>query len=110
MGISVKTIKDVKVLGFEGSLDTQTSPTAEMQLTQMIEQGETKIVVNLEKLNYISSAGLRVLLAAAKKLRTTGGELRICSLSELVAEVLDISGFDMILPISATETDALEGF
>ena len=39
MGISVKTIKDVKVLGFEGSLDTQTSPTAEMQLTQMIEQG-----------------------------------------------------------------------
>ena len=66
--------------------------------------------MNLEKLNYISSAGLRVLLAAAKKLRTTGGELRICSLSELVAEVFDISGFDMILPISATETDALEGF
>ena len=110
MGISVKTVNDVKVLAFQGSLDTQTAPNAELQLTRMVEEGDTKILVNLEKLDYISSAGLRVLLATAKKLKTTGGELRICSLNELVTEVFDISGFDMILPISASESEALEGF
>lgn len=110
MQISVKTTNEVKVLAFEGKLDTQTSPDAQQQLTRLIEEGETKILVNLEKVDYISSAGLRVLLVVAKQLKTTDGELRICSLNEVVKEVFDISGFDMILPISASESEALEGF
>ena len=110
MQISVKTTNEVKVLAFEGRLDTQTSPDAQQQLTRLIEEGETKILVNLEKLDYISSAGLRVLLVVAKQLKTTDGELRICSLNEVVKEIFDISGFDMILPISASESEALEGF
>ena len=61
-------------------------------------------------LDYISSAGLRVLLAAAKQLKTTNGELRLCNLNEVVQEVFAISGFDMILPISESESEALEGF
>jgi anti-sigma B factor antagonist len=110
MQISVKMTNDVKVLAFEGRLDTQTSPDAQQQLTRLVEEGETKILVNLEKVDYISSAGLRVLLVVAKQLKTTDGELRICSLNEVVKEVFDISGFDMILPISASESEALEGF
>jgi anti-anti-sigma factor len=76
----------------------------------LIEAGSTKILVNLEKLDYISSAGLRVLLVVAKKLKANAGELRICSLNAVVKEVFDISGFDMILPVSASESEALEGF
>ncbi len=110
MQISVKTTNEVKVLAFEGRLDTQTSPDALQQLTRLIEEGETKILVNLEKVDYISSAGLRVLLVVAKQLKATDGELRICSLNEVVKEVFDISGFDLILPISASESEALEGF
>ena len=110
MQISVKTTNEVKVLAFEGRLDTGTSPDAQQQLTRLIEEGETKILVNLEKVDYISSAGLRVLLVVAKQLKTTDGELRICSLNKVVKEVFDISGFDMILPISASESEALEGF
>jgi anti-anti-sigma factor len=110
MQISVKTTNEVKVLAFEGKLDTQTSPDAQQQLTQLIEAGSTKILVNLEKLDYISSAGLRVLLVVAKKLKANAGELRICSLNAVVKEVFDISGFDMILPVSASESEALEGF
>jgi anti-anti-sigma factor len=110
MQISVKTTNEVKVLAFEGRLDTQTSPDAQQQLTRLIEEGATKILVNLEKVDYISSAGLRVLLVVAKQLKATDGELRICSLNEVVKEVFDISGFDLILPISASESEALEGF
>ncbi len=110
MQISVKTANEVKVLAFEGSLDTQTSPDAQAQLTQLIDGGDKKILVNFEKLHYISSAGLRILLAAAKQLKAAEGELRICDLNEVVKEVFDISGFSTIFKIFESETDALDSF
>ena len=110
MQISVKTTNEVKVLAFEGRLDTQTSPDAQQQLTRLIEEGETKILVNLEKLDYISSAGLHVLLTAANQLKLVDGELRVCGLNEVVKEVFDISGFMTILKVFGSETEALDGF
>ncbi len=110
MQISVKTANEVKVLAFEGSLDTQTSSDALTQLTQLIAGGDRKILVNFEKLHYISSVGLRILLAAAKQLKTADGELRICDLNEVVKEVFDISGFSTIFKIFGTESEALKEF
>ncbi len=110
MQISVKTTNEVKILAFDGRLDTQTSPDAQQQLTRLIEAGENRFLVNFEKLDYISSAGLRVLLAAAKQLKGTDGELRICSLNEVVREVFDISGFTTIFQVFGSETEALDGF
>ncbi len=110
MEITVTVAGEVKVIRIEGKLDTQSSPDAQTQLTQLIDQGTTKLVVNFEKLDYISSAGLRILLAAAKRLKGNSGELRICSLNEVVQEVFDISGFTTILTVTKTEPEALEGF
>ena len=110
MQISVKAAGDVKVLEFEGKLDTQTSPEAQMQLTQLIDGGAKKILVNFEKLDYISSAGLRLLLVAAKQLNTADGELRICCLNEVVREVFDISGFTTIFKVLGSEPEALDRF
>jgi anti-anti-sigma factor len=110
MEIAVSDAGEVKVVRIEGRLDTQTYANAQTQLTQLIDQGATKLVVNFEKLDYISSAGLRVLLAAAKQLKGNSGELRICSLNEVVQEVFDISGFTTILTVTKTESEALEGF
>ncbi len=100
----------VKIVQIAGKLDTQTSPDAEARLTQLIEAGANRIVVNLERLEYISSAGLRILLAAAKQLQGSGGELRVCSLNSIVQEVFEISGFDSILSVSKSELEALDGF
>ena len=110
MQISVKTTNNVQILSFEGRLDTRTSPDAQKQMTQLIEQGENRFLVNFEKLDYISSAGLRVLLAAAKQLKGIDGELRICSLNEVVGEVFDISGFTTIFKVFGSESEALDGF
>jgi anti-anti-sigma factor len=110
MEITVTDAGGVKVVRIEGQLDTQTSPHAQAQLTQLIDQGATKLVVNFEKLNYISSAGLDALLIAAKQLEDNSGELRVCSLNEVVQEVFDISGFTTILTVTKTEPEALEGF
>jgi anti-anti-sigma factor len=110
MEIAVSDVGEIKVVRIEGKLDTQSSPDAQTQLTQLIDQGATKLVVNFEKLDYISSAGLRILLAAAKQLKGNSGELRICGLNEVVQEVFDISGFTTILTVTKTEPEALEGF
>ncbi len=110
MQILIKTTNEVTVLAFEGKLDTLTSPDAQQQLTRSIEEGEKRFLVNFEKLDYISSAGLRVLLAAAKQLKGIDGELRICSLNEVVGEVFDISGFTTIFKVFGSEAEALDGF
>ncbi len=110
MQISVKTTNEVKVVAFEGSLDTRTSPDAQTRLTELIEGGERKILVNLEKLAYISSAGLHVLLRSFRKLKAADGELRICGLNDMVGKVFDVTGFTLIFKIFGTESEALKEF
>lgn len=108
--LTVSDTGEIKVVRIEGKLNTHTWPDAEAGLTQLIDRGATKIVINLEKLEYITSAGLWVLLSAAKRLKHDGGELRICGLNGVVQEVFDISGFTTILSVTKTESEALEGF
>ena len=110
MQISIETSDDIKILAFEGKLDTQTAPDAEQQLTEQVEEGTKKILVDFEKLDYVSSAGLRVLLATAKKLKATEGEMRICCLNEVVKEVFDISGFMSIFKVFESKAEALKEF
>ena len=110
MTISVKTANDVKVLLCEGELDTQTSPDAQKLLKQLIEEGARKVLVNFDGLEYISSAGLQILLTAAKQLKSVDGDLRVCGLNEVVKEVFEISGFVTFLKVFGSESEALEGF
>jgi len=110
MDITVKESGDVKIVVFEGNLDTNTAPAAEDEINELIDGGTLKILVNFEKLDYISSAGLRVLLATAKKLKPSSGDLKICCLNATVQEVFDISGFASILSVSSTEEEALGSF
>ena len=110
MEIDVKEVDGVNVVEFTGNLDTNTAPEAENRINGLLDGGASKILVSFENLNYISSAGLRVLLATAKKMMTTGGSLKICSLNSTVQEVFDISGFNTILSVAENEADALAAF
>ena len=95
-----------RVINFEGSLDTVTSPEAEKEINAFMDEGTLKFGFNFEKTRYISASGLRVLLATAKKLKGKG-ELKISNLNEMVEEVFDISGFSTILNVYKTEEEAL---
>ena len=110
MKMEVRDSDDIKILEFEGNLDTNTSSDAEATINEPIDNGSLKLLADFEKLNFISSAGLRVLLATAKKLRGTGGDLRICGLNPTVQEVFDISGFGSILSVCSSESEALSLF
>jgi anti-sigma B factor antagonist len=110
MEINKRESGAVKSVVLNGNLDTNTAPDAEDHLTSLMEEGSSKILINLENLDYISSAGLRVFLATAKQLKSTSGELRLCHLNETVQEIFDMSGFSTILNVSKTESEALAGW
>ncbi len=110
MEIQTRDTNGIKVIDLIGKLDTNTAPDAEKHLSELIKEGVKKILVNLEKLDYISSAGLRVLLSTTKQLQKTGGMMRICNLNEVVKEIFDISGFSSIFNVFVTESEALNDF
>jgi anti-anti-sigma factor len=107
MEIQKRKEKDVTVIGVKGRLDAVSSPELEKELTGLMEEGETLFVLDFGALDYISSAGLRTILAATKKLKEKNGKLLLTSLKDVVKEVFDISGFSTIIPILDTVETAL---
>jgi anti-sigma B factor antagonist len=110
MNITTREEGGVAIVGFEGNLDTNTAPDAQEALSGILDDGADKILVDFGELDYISSAGLRVLLATAKRMTTAGGAFHICSLNETVNEVFEISGFSMIFKVFVDESEALAAF
>lgn len=110
MEITFDDAGNVKIVRFEGMIDTVTAAEVEAALMQLLSEGVNKMLLNFEQLSYINSIGLRVILVVAKQLKRIDGELRICSLNEPVREVFDITGFSTILTVKESEPDALEGF
>ncbi len=85
------------VLTFNGRMDTSTAPQFEAEIKSGLE-GVEKLILDFEKLEYVSSAGLRVILAAQKAMNQKG-EMVIRNVSEVIAEVFEITGFVDILTI-----------
>ncbi len=93
-----KTIDGEKaVFALNGRLDTNTAPGFEKELRESL-QGVTGLTVDCEKLEYISSAGLRVLLSA-QKVMNRQGEMKVTKVSDNIMEIFDVTGFSDILTI-----------
>jgi anti-sigma B factor antagonist len=110
MELSINENNGVKVIQIEGNLDTSTSPKAETQINDMINNGELKMVIDLSGAGFVSSAGLRVFLSTAKQVTAKGGAVKFCGANEVVQEILDISGFSGILDVKPSLDDALSTF
>lgn len=110
MDITTRMQGDVTLVAIAGNLDSNTSPQAQQALDAILASGGKKVAVDCTALDYISSAGLRVLLGTVKKLNATGGGLRLFGLNATVKEVFDISGFSTILSVFPAEAGALSGF
>ena len=85
------------VIALEGRLDTTTSPELEKELKESL-PGVSQLTLDLEELEYISSAGLRVLLAAQKTM-SAQGTMKLIHVNEIIMEIFEITGFSDILTI-----------
>lgn len=107
MEIGTREIQDVTVIDMSGELISQTSGDAYDEMVRIAKSGVAKVVLNLDKLDYLSSAGLRVILTAAKLLKSSSGEMIICNANGVVKEVLESSGFNSLVDMYDTESDAV---
>lgn len=98
MNVQISSHGNHTVISVQGRLDTATSTDFESRVIETILPG-AKIIIDCEKLDYISSSGLRVFLIALKKTNNSGGELKICNLQPAINEIFKISGFTNIFLI-----------
>lgn len=98
----------VAVVSPQGRLDSATSPAFEAAILEHLQAGSRRLVIDLHGVTYISSAGLRVILLAGKKLRATEGQLALCGLREEVRGVFEMSGFLDLFAVTETVEQALE--
>lgn len=101
---------EIQVFMLAGRLDSNTAPGFEERIIQAIGNTSKHMVVDFKNVDYISSAGLRVILKATKDLKRVEGKIVLCAMQDYVREVFEISGFDAILPIVPTIDDALQAF
>ena len=97
----------ILIVSAEGRVDGANAREFDDALQAAISESDSALIMDLEALSYISSAGLRVLLLVAKKFQKRDGKLVVCSLSSSIKEVFEISGFDQIIPLHASRSEAL---
>ena len=111
MEITTKELKRVILVAPVGRIDHQSAPELQKTLDDLINQGQFKLVLDLSGVNYISSAGLRVLLAARKAVkRWNRGDLRLTHIQPYVRDTLDLVGFTRIFEIYDDVVDAVGSF
>jgi anti-anti-sigma factor len=106
--VTEKHVDGVAIAIVEGRLDAATAPEFDRWYAGRPTTPPTpRLVLDFSRLDYVSSAGLRSLLAAAKKARASGGVIEICGASDLIAEILGVSGFLTIFSVYKDEREAL---
>ena len=98
---------EIRVLSLVGRMDATTADVFGEACQRLLDENIKKITVDFSGVEYISSAGLRVILTMVKASRAQKGTLAFCALQPMVAEVFKISGFSSMFPIYATQDEAV---
>lgn len=107
MQIETRKVYDVLVVDMNGRLDSRTVGDAGDRMVAIAQGSDRNVVLNFGKVDFLTSAGLRIILRAAKLLQTNHGNLTICCASGIVKEALETAGFDSLLRMFDSEKDAV---
>lgn len=102
------TVRGVVVLAPKGRIDSTTAKDFETAALARVTAGASRMVFDFAELDYISSAGLRVVLLAGKKLRGAGGSLVLCALQPAIRDVFEISGFLGLFEVRSNREEAVD--
>lgn len=108
--IVTNNTQDVAIMNVKGRVDSNTAPELDSALANLLNGDKNKIVLNLEAVEYLSSAGLRALVKTLKNAQASGGDLRLASVSEPIDVILRTVGMMQMFKIYPSEQDAVVGF
>jgi len=106
--MEIKTVNNVKIVVLNNKVDAFSAKEVEALLTELIESGNKEILCDFSKTGYISSAGLRVFLLTAKRIKQISGILILFSLQARVSEVFETAGLIKLFQVFASEEQALK--
>ena len=107
MDLQQESVGDVTVLAITGRVDSTTAPVLQEHLISVVDAPQARVLVDFSRLDYISSAGFRVLLLSAKRSESTGSRLVLCGLSSKVHQLFDLGGFLDLFSITATRDEGI---
>lgn len=107
LAISSTKNQDSLVVTLDGRIDANSAKELEQQCLSWIDEGEKKLIMDFSAVNFISSAGLRVILLIAKKLEPVQGKVKLCGLNATLNDVFEISGFSKLFDIVPSVAEAL---
>lgn len=110
LDIRISQASPVAVVEAQGRIDSNTAHELGEALSQVIEGGCSQIVLDIAGVDYMSSAGLRELVSALKKVRGEDGDMRIARVTERVYEVLELSGLHSIFQFFDSPSEAVSSF
>jgi anti-sigma B factor antagonist len=110
MKIETRKVGDVLIVEFSGKLDSYSSGDARDRMVNIVQGDDRRVLANLQNLEFLTSAGMRVFVQAAKLLQGKRGELKICSARPEIKEMLEVSGFNSLIAVYDTEEDACSSF
>ena len=97
---------DAYVVELSGEIDVYTSPKVKDAISELIDQGHYNLIINLEKVRYIDSTGLGVLIGGLKRVREHGGSVSLVCTNPQIKKIFDITGLVKIFGIFESENDA----
>jgi anti-anti-sigma factor len=104
---TTEQVDGVTVVRLTGRLDTVGSPLLDQQIQKLRSEGAKLLVLNLDLVDYLSSAGMRTILSAAKHAQANQGRLILSNVQEQVKDLIHMAGFDTILTIVDSESEAV---
>ena len=110
MEMYMQEMHPINVVAVQGSIDALTASDFTQFMSDQIQQGASQLVADLSQVEFMSSAGLRAILAALKEARQHGGDLRLAAAQPGVEKILKISGFTSILKAYPSVDEALSSF
>ena len=98
------------ILELEGRLDTLSANSLEKEISKILQREDCHLLIDCTGLDFVSSSGLRVLLATAKHMNRIKRKIALSSLQPKVKDVFDLAGFTMLFPIYGTKADGIAAF
>lgn len=96
------------VVGVEGEIDVYTAPQLRELLIELVSQGNFRLVVDMEKVDFLDSTGLGVLVGGLKRVRSHDGSLRLVCTQERILKIFRITGLTKVFPIHSSVEEAVE--
>ena len=110
LSIATDNSQSISVMTVKGRVDSETAPELDTAFTQLLNDNKNKIVLNLEAVEFLSSAGLRAMVKALKSAQSSGGDVRLASVSKPIEVILRTVGMLQMFKMYATNEEAAAGF